>query len=163
MSFCLLLQATHDLLHFGREFEHQADAFGGWVLLAFAKGAGLVEDFGPLGCVPAQKLGRQKFAALLVGERIAKSEIHCCNAGLHQVRRFCSFLIRSTKKDVRPHELALACYCAGLAGLVWLALDPVMEKEDLAVAAAASAPGAILRNGVDGRCLRGAGLGSHFA
>ena len=46
---------------------------------------------------------------------------------------------------------------------MWLALNPVMEKEDLAVANAASPAGVILRNGFDGQSLRGAGLGSHVA
>ena len=60
-------------------------------------------------------------------------------------------------------NLGFACYCAGFVALVWLALDPVMEKEDLAATHAATPAGVILRHGFDGQSLRGAGLGSHFA
>ena len=60
-------------------------------------------------------------------------------------------------------NLGFACYCAGFVALVWLALDPAMEKEDLAATHAATPAGVILRHGFDGQSLRGAGLGSHFA
>ena len=82
-----------------------------------------------------------------------------------------SFLIPTTKK-MSDHlnwrqallcNLGFACYCAGFVALVWLALDPVMEKEDLAVAHAATPAGAVLGDWVDGQSLRGAGVGSHFA
>ena len=66
----LHFQPLHGLFHFGCELERQADSFGR--LLAFAEGGGL----GPLRRVPAQRFGRQKFTALLVGENVAKSEIH---------------------------------------------------------------------------------------
>ena len=42
-----------------------------------------MQDLGPLGCVPAQRrLGRQELAAFLVGERVAKSEIHALEPSL---------------------------------------------------------------------------------
>ena len=87
-------QPLHGLFHFGCELEHQADSFGR--LLAFPEGGGLVEDFGPLRRVPAQRFGRQKFTALLVVENVAKSEIHL-------ERSFQAFGGRS--QDVRPTEL----------------------------------------------------------
>ena len=82
-----------------------------------------------------------------------------------------SFLIRTTKK-MSEHlnwrqallcNLGLACYCAGFVALVWLALDPVMEKEDRAVAHAAAPSGVVFGNWVDGQSLRGARMGGHFA
>ena len=50
-------------------------------------------------------------------------------------------------------NLGLTCYCAGFVALVWLALDPVMEKEDLAATHAATSAGVILRHGFDGQSL----------
>ena len=44
-------------------------------------------------------------------------------------------------------NLGFACYCAGFVALVWLALEPVMEKEDLAATHAATPAGVILRHG----------------
>ena len=58
--------------------------------------------------------------------------------------------------------LGFACYCAGFVVLVWLALDPVMEKEDLADPCR-NACWSYSRHGFDGQSLRGAGLRSHFA
>ena len=75
-----------------------------------------------------------------------------------------SFLIPTTKKDVRSFELEAdvalqprfrlllrRIRCSGVA-----ALDPVMEKEDLAVAHAAAPSGVVFGDWVDGQSLRGA-------
>ena len=78
-----------------------------------------------------------------------------------------SFLTRTTQKDARPFELetgvalqlGLACYRAGLVALVWLALDPVMEKEDRGCPCRPS--GVVFGNWVDGQSLREARMESH--
>ena len=97
----LLFQPLHGLFHFGCELEHHADSFGR--LLAFAEGGELVEDFGPLGRVPAQRFGRQELPPFwLVRTSPSRRSIL---KGVSKLSAVGLFSYTVYEKDVRPTEL----------------------------------------------------------